>query len=121
MRLAIANIYSYNNAISAYCSTNASRAHYQAILDHLGADIWSENRDLVASLDIRVARDDVMWLRELGLQCVTRHHSVEELVRKFEEKLPVKQDSWFEDYVSHLRRILFYVSFSHCTCPIAHV
>lgn len=64
---------------------------------------------MVASLDIRVSRDDVMWLRELGLQCVTRHHSVEELVRKFEKKLPVKQDSWFEDYVSHIRRILFYI------------
>ena len=70
-------------------------------------DIWSVNRGAVASLDIRVARDDVTWLKQLGLHCITLHNSVEELVRKFEagsvERLSVKQDSdsWFEDYVSY--------------------
>lgn len=61
-------------------------------------DVWLANG---ASIDIRVERDDMAWLKQLGLHCITQHHSVEKLVRKFEESLSaVKQDpSWFEDYV----------------------
>ena len=72
-------------------------------------DIWTKNG---ATFDIRVARDNVTWLKQLGLQCTTLRDSVEELVRNFEagfeeRLLSVKRDSvsWFEEYVS------FYNSF----------
>ena len=68
-------------------------------------DIWTKSG---ATLDIRVARGNVTWLKQLGLQCTTLRDSVEELVRNFEagfEKklLSVKRDSvsWFEEYVSY--------------------
>ena len=68
-------------------------------------DIWTKNG---ATLDIRVARDDMNWLEQLGLHCTTLRDSVEELIRNFEERLlSVKEDSgsssgsWFEDYVSY--------------------
>ena len=63
-------------------------------------DIWSAANG-GSSLDIRVARDDVAWLKQLGLHCITVHDSVEELVRKFEENLSNVKQEWFEEYVSH--------------------
>lgn len=60
-------------------------------------DIWSKNNR--ESLDIRTARDDIKWLKQLGLHCTILHDSVEQLVRKFEESLSVKGE-WFEEYVS---------------------
>ena len=72
--------------------------HYQAILDQPGMDIWSAANG-GSRLDVRVARDDVMRLRQLGVHCTTLHESVEQLVRKFEKSLSVKQE-WFEEYVS---------------------
>ena len=69
-------------------------------------DIWTKSG---ATLDIRVARGNVTWLGELGLQCTALRDSVEELVRNFEagfeeRLLSVKRDSgsWFEEYVSYL-------------------
>ena len=72
--------------------------HYQAILDQPGMDIWSAANG-GTRLDVRVARDDAMRLKQLGLHCTTLHESVEQLVRKFEKSLSVKQE-WFEEYVS---------------------
>ena len=81
-----------------YSSNNVSRVHYQSILDQPGMDIWSAANG-GSRLDVRVTRDDVMRLKQLGLHCTTLHDSVEQLVRKFEENLSVKQE-WFEEYVS---------------------
>ena len=61
-------------------------------------DVWSAANG-GSRLDVRVARDDVMRLNQLGLHCTTLHDSVEQLVKKFEDSLSVKQE-WFEEYVS---------------------
>lgn len=63
-------------------------------------DIWSAANG-ASRLDIRVARDHVAWLKQLGLHCTTLHDNVEQLVKKFEASLSVKQE-WFEEYVSYL-------------------
>lgn len=68
-------------------------------------DIWSAANG-GSSLDIRVARDDVAWLKQLGLHCITLHDSVEELVRKFEENLSSVKQEWFEEYVSQDKGIM---------------
>ena len=84
-----------------YCSNDVSRAHYQAISEQPGIDIWRSTNG-GSSLDIRITRGDVTWLvQKLGLHCTTIHDSVEELVRKSEESIGdnVKQE-WFEEYVS---------------------
>jgi len=81
-----------------YFSDNVSRVQYQAILDRPGMDVWSAAYG-GSRLDVRVARDDVKQLKQLGLYCTTLHDSVEQLVEKFESSLSVKQE-WFDDYVS---------------------
>ena len=79
-------------------SNNVSRVHYQAILDQPGMDIWSAANG-GSQLDVRVPRDDVMRLKQLGVHCTTLYENVEQLVSKFEKSLSVKQE-WFEEYVS---------------------
>lgn len=62
-------------------------------------DIWSAVNG-GSRLDVRVARGDVIQLKQLGLHCTTLHDSVEQLVRKFEESLSSVKQEWFEEYVS---------------------
>jgi len=83
-----------------YSSNNVSRELYQAISEQQGMEIWSKNGG--KNIDIRVAQEDVEWLKQLGLHCTILHDSVEQLVRNFEESLSVKQ-AWFEQYVSIIK------------------
>ena len=69
---------------------------YQTISTQPGVDIWAIKKD---QIDVRVSRENIMWLRQLGVHCTMLHDSVEQLVQKFEQKLTVKQE-WFEEYVS---------------------
>ena len=66
-------------------------------------DIWSVKND--DAIDVRVSRENMMWLKQLGVYCTILHDSVEQLVRQFEQKLTVKQE-WFEEYVSCTREEL---------------
>ncbi|XP_065909435.1 carboxypeptidase O-like [Dysidea avara] len=83
----------YDNQVVIRCSS-ISRVQYQTISTQPGVDIWAIKKD---QIDVRVSRENMMWLRQLGVHCTMLHDSVEQLVQKFEQKLTVKQE-WFEEY-----------------------
>ena len=88
--------------LSLLYSFNVSPVQYQAISSQPGMDIWSIKED---SIDVRISRKSEMWLKKLGVYCTMVHDSVEQLVQRFEEKLTVQQQEWFEQYVSQVKRV----------------